>query len=131
MILDTSAVAAVILGESEADRLSEAIAEAAIREMSAVSLLELSIVLESRLGREAEDLITAFVVDLGITIVPFDETQARRALVAWREYGNGRHPAGLNLGDTCSYALAAERADVLAFMGDEFGKTDCLRPETH
>lgn len=130
MILDTSAVVAVILGEPEADRIAEAIAQAPVREISAVSLLELSIVLEARLGREAEDLVTAFMVDLGVRVLPFDELKARRALVAWREYGKGRQPAALNLGDVCSYALAAERGDLLAYKGEDFAKTDCRGIET-
>ena len=127
MTIDSSAVVAILLGEPEAETLSEAIAAAAVREISAVSLLEVSIVLEARLGREAEDLVTAFMVDLRVGVIPFDETQARRALVAWRQFGKGRHPAGLNLGDICSYALAAERGSVLAYKGGDFAKTDCLR----
>ena len=78
-----------------------------------------------RNGLEARDDIAARISDLGMVIRPFDEAQARRAVLAWRQFGKGNHPAALNVGDLSSYSLSAERREPLLFKGEDFGRSDC------
>ncbi len=125
MILDTSALVAILFEEPEAERMARAIAEDPVREMSALSLLELSMVVESRKGPQAIVELESLLNDLHIEILPFDASQSRRAFAAWRRFGKGRHPAALNLGDCCTFALAAERGASILFKGEDFGLTDC------
>lgn len=125
VVLDTSAVAAVILGEPDA----EAFAAAIVRHtgelsLSAATRVELGIVVESRQGAAAVDDLRALLNRLAVTVEPVDARQAMTALVAWRRFGKGRHPAGLNFGDCFSYALARTLGASLLFKGDDFAKTD-------
>jgi ribonuclease VapC len=92
--------------------------------MSGAALAEAYIVAEARQGREAATDLAALLADLDVDVVPFDEEQAEFASSAWRRFGKGRHPAGLNLGDTFSYALAASRGETLLFKGKDFAATD-------
>ena len=109
MVIDSSALVAVLFGEPEAERLTTALAADPVRCISAFSVLETSIVLYRRKGAEAVAEFEALLADLGIEIVPFDAIQARAARVAYERFGKGLHPASLNLGDCCSYALASIR----------------------
>lgn len=124
MVIDTSAVVAILLGEPQARRLAEAIEQGAPRRMSAASLLEASIVIEARKGEEGARDLDLLVYRSGIEIVPFDDEQAEVARLAWRRYGKGRHSAGLNLGDCFSYALAKVTGSALLYIGKDFSQTD-------
>src|SRR5512145_2956666 len=99
MIIDTSALAAILFGEPDAPDIARAIAEDPIRELSAVTALELFIVMEARKGPRGVEEVETLISDLHISIGAFDSSQARRAFAAWRRFGKGRHPAALNLGD--------------------------------
>ena len=124
-MLDTSAVAAVILGEPDA----EAFAAAMVRHagelvLGAVTRVELGIVVEARQGSPAADDLRALLNRLAVSVEPFDGDQAMAALAAWRRFGKGRHPAGLNIGDCFSYALARTLGAPLLFKGNDFAQTD-------
>ncbi len=126
MVLDTSAVTAILLNEPEADRFRAAIADDPVRLMSAVSAVEATCVLESRRGAQAGVELEFFVYKVGIKFVPFDADQLEVARSAWRLYGRGKHPAGLNFGDCAAYALARTAGEPLLFKGGDFAKTDIL-----
>ena len=124
VVVDTSAVVAILLGEPDAGDLLVALGDADPRLISAATLVELGIVLEARLGPVGSGIAERFVRDGGIEVVDFDRTQADRALEGWRRFGKGRHPAGLNLGDCFAYALAVASGQVLLCIGDDFVRTD-------
>ena len=125
MMIDTSAIVAILFAEPEANTLQSAIARDPVRKISAVTFLELNMVVEARKGIAAVAELDALMADLHIAIIPFDGAQARRALLAWRHYGKGRHPAGLNLGDVCTFAAASDQEEPILFKGDDFSRTDC------
>ena len=127
MIIDTSALVAVILGEPDAEAHLRAMSTADDLSVSASTLVEALIVVEARQGPEASADLQALLADLEATVVPFDEDQANAAAGAWARFGKGRHPASLNLGDTFSYALARTTGEPLLFKGDDFSKTDVAR----
>jgi|SRR5208283_3362384 len=129
MVIDSSAILAISLLEPEALRLVKAIADADVRRMSAVNWLETLMVAESRQGVESADQTLLNLRDLDIELVPFDLEQMQEALLAWRRYGKGRHPAGLNLGDCCAYAAAITSGEPLLYKGADFQKTDVARAE--
>ena len=124
MIADTSALLAVILGEPDAEHYLEAMISAESLAVSAATLTEAFIVAEARQGSEAVGDLGALLADLEVEVIAFDETQAEIASSAWRRFGKGNHPAGLNLGDIFSYALAAERGESLLYKGRDFAATD-------
>jgi ribonuclease VapC len=124
MVLDTSALTAVLFDEPERDEFIGKIAAAPRRLISSATLLESSIVVESRRGEVAGRELDLFLHRAKVRTVAVDERQAELARVAWRRYGKGRHPAGLNFGDLFAYALARASADTLLFKGDDFTKTD-------
>lgn len=124
MVIDSSAILAIVLQESEARRMAEAIARAPGRRMSAVNWLETLMVVEARHGVESADEALLILRDLEIQAVPFDLDQMHEARAAWRRFGKGRHPAGLNLGDCCAYAAAITSGEPLLCKGEDFQKTD-------
>jgi len=124
MVIDTSALIALLLGEPEAQRLAEAIANDPKRLVSAFSALEAGIVIEARKGESGGREFDLLLHRTQTVIVPMDADQYEIARLAWRTYGKGRHPAGLNIGDCCSYALAKHSGDSLLFKGDDFSQTD-------
>lgn len=124
MIVDPSAVLAVLFGELDAQRFDEAMARAPRCRMSAVGFLEAAIVLESRSGPSAGSDLDAFLQAAEIELVPVTPEQARTARLAWRRFGKGNHPAGLNFGDCFSYALAETAREPLLFKGEDFALTD-------
>ena len=124
MVIDTSAVIAILLREDEAPRFAEAIEQAAPRLLSAASLLEASMVIETRKGETGGRELDLFIYRAGIEIVAVDHEQAEVARIAWRRYGKGRHPAGLNYGDCFAYALTKVSGSPLLFKGDDFNQTD-------
>jgi ribonuclease VapC len=126
MIVDSSALVAIVLVEPGWERLRECLARAADARVSAMSLVEAGMVLESRLGPAGAVQLDDLLLDAELTVVPFDEAQARLAREAFRRFGRGRHPAGLNFGDCCVYALARQRGESLLFVGEDFARTDVL-----
>ena len=127
VVVDTSAVTAVVFGEPDAEMfLSVMLANAGDLQMSAGTAVEVGILVEARQGAEATKDLAILVDRLGMATVPVDRVQADVAVAAWRRFGKGRHPAGLNLGDCFSYALAKLTAAPLLFKGRDFAQTDIL-----
>jgi ribonuclease VapC len=124
MVLDTSALLAIFLAELERKPFLEAILQAETRMISAATVLETGIVLEARRGESAGREFDLFVVRANLQIVPVDSEQAEIARSAWRKYGKGRHPAGLNFGDCFAYALAKSAGEPLLSKGNDFAETD-------
>ena len=124
MILDTSALVAVLFREPEAALFAGLIHDADRCLMSAASYLELSIVMERQTRPDAESQREMFFRRAGIVIEPFTVEQAHIARQAFHDFGKGRHPAGLNFGDCFSYALAKFTGEPLLFKGEDFSKTD-------
>lgn len=124
MIVDTSALAAILFGEGDALAYARALLDEGGAAISAANLVELTMVVEGRAGAgagpEVDDLLNRF----DISILPVTRQQAEMARQAWRRFGRGRHPAALNLGDCFSYALAMDRGQPLLFKGDDFAQTD-------
>jgi ribonuclease VapC len=127
MVIDTSAILAIFLDEPDAADLERRIAEDPVRLISAATLVEAAIVIEARLGDPGGREFDLWLHRLGAETVPVDADQAETARRAWRRYGKGRHPAGLNYGDCFAYALAATRGEALLFKGNDFGRTDLGR----
>lgn len=130
MILDTSALFAILGDEPERRSFNEAIEAAENRRMSVATYVEISIVLEARHGAEGSRELDLFLDRAAIELVPVDIEQARLARRAWNRFGKGRHPAALNFGDCFSYALAAALGEPLLFKGDDFAKTDIVPART-
>ena len=124
MIVDTSAALAILLREPDAARFEEAIADAWPRRMSAVALLEATMVIEGRGGVGAGNDLDAFLARARVELVPVTAEQADTARHAWRRFGKGNHPAALNFGDCFAYALAAVTGEPLLFKGEDFALTD-------
>ena len=126
MVIDTSAIVAIALNEPEAAAFERQIAADPVRLISAATVLETAIVLESRLGEPGGAEFDLWLHKAAVEIAPVDSQQADRARRAWRRYGKGRHPAGLNFGDCFAYALAVTTEQPLLFKGDDFARTDIL-----
>lgn len=124
MVVDTSALVAILLAEPEAASFVKSIERAAICRCSAVSLLEASIVIESRRGQNGLLRLDLLIAEAAIEIVPFRLSDARSARRAYRRFGKSIHPAGLNFCDCVAYALAFDTGDTLLFKGEDFLKTD-------
>jgi len=124
MVIDTSALVAIFLGEPERKSLLEAILGAGIRLVSAANVLETGIVLETKRGESAGREFDLFVVRANLQVEPVDAEQVEFARSAWRRYGKGRHPAALNFGDCFAYALARSTAEPLLAKGTDFAMTD-------
>ena len=127
MVIDPSAVIAILLREPEAEGLTLRLRRAHARRRSTASLFEAGIVLDQRVGLQPDepvDELYALLQQVKIELVPFTEDHAQIARVAYRRYGKGRHPAGLNFGDCISYALAKSLDEPLLFKGSDFSLTD-------
>lgn len=124
MIIDTSALMAILRLEPEAEGLLGAIRSTGTRVMSAATFVEASIVAEGRDGEQGLRELDAALARLRIDIAPFTANQAMHARRAYRRFGKGRHPAALNMGDCFSYALAKETGEPLLFKGKDFSRTD-------
>ncbi len=127
MVIDTSAMTAIALDEPEAARFEQLIASDPVRLISAATVLETAMVLETRLGEAAGRELDLWLLNTGVDIIAVDTDQADVARRAWRRFGKGRHPAGLNFGDCFSYALAFTRQEPLLFKGTDFSQTDIGR----
>jgi ribonuclease VapC len=128
MVIDTSAILAIALNEPDASEIEVRIADDTVRLISAATLLEATMVIETRLGDTGGREFDLWLLRIGAEIVPFDAEQADAARRAWRRYGKGHHAAALNYGDCFSYALAVTRGEPLLFKGQDFAKTDIGRP---
>jgi ribonuclease VapC len=126
MIVDTSAIIAVVNGEADASLYAAALADAPAARISAANWLEAAIVADARFGPLAYRF-DALIADAGIEVVPVTPRQADLARAAYRRFGKGNHPAGLTFGDCFAYALAAERGEPLLFKGNDFAQTDVTR----
>ncbi len=125
MIVETSAVIAILRGEPEALHCAHAIESAAQRRMSAVSFVEAAVVVDGSRDPVLSRRFDEFIREAGIVIEPVTETQARIAREAYRDFGKGSgHAAKLNFGDCFAYALARSTGEPLLFKGDDFGYTD-------
>ena len=124
MIVDSSAVVAILNREPEAERYEEAIATAIQPRISVASLLEASIVVEARGGVAAGDQLDLLVQRFGIALEPVTTEQLAAARRAWRRFGRGNHPAALNFGDCFAYALAETTGEPLLYKGEDFARTD-------
>ena len=124
MVVDTSALLAILQDEPERRSFNEALEAADARLISVVTLVETSILIESRYGAEGLRDLDLLLERAGIELVPVDVEQARIARGAWSRFGKGRHPAGLNFGDCFSYALARVLGEPLLYKGDDFSRTD-------
>ena len=129
MIVDSSAVVAILGNEVEADSLQDAIEEASTCRISAVNYFETAIVIDSRRNPVLSRGFDDFVRQMQIMIESVTPGQARLAREAYRDFGKGRHRAGLNFGDCFAYALAKEKGEPLLFKGDDFRRTDVEEAE--
>jgi ribonuclease VapC len=124
MVIDTSALVAIFLGEPERNPFLEHILQAETKLLSAANAFETGIVLEAKRGEAAGREFDLFVVRAQLEIVSVDAEQADIARSAWRKYGKGRHAAGLNFGDCFAYALAKFSGEKLLAKGEDFRFTD-------
>ncbi len=124
MVIDSSALIAILFGEPEAQGYSDAIADDSVRLMAAPNVVETGIVIENTLGEDGRRELELLLYKAKIKIEPFDADQTDIALEAYRQYGKGQHPAGLNFGDCFSYALSKSSGEPLLFKGNDFSKTD-------
>lgn len=124
MVIDTSAIVAIAQNEPEAPVFERLIADDPIRLISAATMLETAMVLETRFGEPGGAELDLWLAKANVEIVAVGAEHADQARRAWRRYGKGRHPAGLNYGDCFSYALAKLTSESLLFKGNDFSQTD-------
>ncbi len=124
MVIDTSALIAILLDEPEAAAFAKAISADSRRLISAASALETAIVIEARRGPAGGRELDLLLHRARIEVVPFTASHYESARAAWRRFGRGNHPARLNFGDCCAYALAQSSGEALLFKGDDFVLTD-------
>ncbi|MBF0240671.1 MAG: type II toxin-antitoxin system VapC family toxin [SAR324 cluster bacterium] len=126
MVIDTSAIIAILLGEPEGMPLSHSIVQDNKRIISSFSVLESSIVIEAKKGPSGKKELDLLLHRIMAEIIPFNIDQMEIARIAWSKFGKGRHPASLNIGDCCSYALSKYSGEALLFKGEDFSKTDLV-----
>jgi ribonuclease VapC len=124
MILDSSAIVAILFQESGYEAVLDKLVTAVEVGIGAPTLVECSIVLSARLNQDARGLLARFLEEANVTIVPFTDAHYGTAAGAWLKYGKGRHPAGLNFGDCLTYAIAKLTVMPLLCVGDDFAQTD-------
>ena len=124
VVIDTSALLAILLGEPERGKLLQLLSESETRLLSAANALETAMVVESRRGEAAGRELDLFLHRTKIEIVAVDEEQFSITRFAWRKFGRGRHPAALNFGDCFAYALTKTSSEPLLAKGDDFRRTD-------
>jgi ribonuclease VapC len=124
MVIDTSALIAILFGEPEALSFTRVLAGETLKWISSFNALETGIVVEARKGEAGGREFDLLMHRAQIEIVAMNADQAELARAAWRKYGKGNHPAGLNIGDCCAYALAKYSGEPLLFKGDDFSQTD-------
>jgi len=126
VIVDTSAIIAILFNEEDAQIYAEAITQAESCRMSAATFVETAIVVEAQTKNNGGRQLDAFIRRAAIAIEPVTEEQAHIARQAFIDFGKGRHPAGLNYGDCFSYALSKTTREPLLFKGKDFAKTDLI-----
>jgi ribonuclease VapC len=124
MVIDTSALVAILQGEPERRAFIDAIDGADAPRLSTASFVEASIVVEARFGPDGVHALDRFLDRAGVELVAVDREQSLLARSAFSRFGRGRHPAGLNYGDCFAHALATALAEPLLFKGDDFARTD-------
>jgi ribonuclease VapC len=124
MVVDTSAVIAILFSEPETESLVRALADDPKKMISAFNALESAIVIEAKKGETGGRELDLLLHRARIEIISLNGDQVELALTAWRKYGKGNHPAGLNIGDCCAYALAKYSGEPLLFKGKDFSQTD-------
>jgi len=124
IVVDSSAAVAILLKEAGWEVLRDALLSTERAVMSAATLLEAGMVMEGRLGEAGGLDLDRLIAEGRVDIVPFDASQAAIAREAFRRFGKGRHPAGLNLGDCFASALAAHLDEPLLYTGRDFARTD-------
>ncbi len=124
MIVDSSAILAILFHEADARHYADAIAAASPCRMSVATILETCMVAESRGGAVAADNLDALLESAGIEPVPVTVEQMKAARQAWQRFGRGNHRAALNFGDCFAYALASVTGEPLLFKGEDFPQTD-------
>jgi ribonuclease VapC len=124
VVIDTSAVMAILTREPAAERLVAALDADPTRLISAATVVEASLVLLGRYGDAGEPLLDRLLRGIGAEVVPVGDDQVTLARDAALRFGRGRHPAALNFGDCFSYALSLSRGEPLLFVGDDFARTD-------
>ncbi len=124
MVIDTSAIIAILQDEPERASMISAMETDNLRLISSVTMVETSIVIEARFGALGIRELDLLIREAGLEIAAFDEAQSLIAREAYRLFGKGRHLAGLNFGDCCTYALARSTRQPVLFKGDDFGHTD-------
>jgi len=126
VIIDTSALVAILDQEPEAKRIVRTLASAPERTLSAANLVEAGIVMQARRGDDGARDLDLLLAKLRVDIAAVTASQADIARKAFRRYGRGRHPANLNFGDCFAYALAKDKSAPLLFKGNDFGQTDVM-----
>lgn len=124
MIVDSSALIALIFREPEAERIVASLAEAELVAIGAPTLAETAIVLAAKLGEASRAILSRLVEDLDLIVLPFTAAHGREAREAFLRFGRGRHPAALNYGDCLTYATAKLAGQPLLFVGEDFNRTD-------
>lgn len=124
MVVDSSAIVAILFNEPERNAFADALSAAAVRLMSSVNVLEAAVVVSSRKGPHGARELDLLLHRAEIEVTPFTPDHLRLARDVYERYGKGRHPAGLNLGDCCAYALARYTGEPLLFKGNDFQRTD-------
>lgn len=124
MVIDSSALLAILLAEPERDEFLKALIREPEKSISVATVFETAMVLESRKGNLAAKELDLFITDAGIQIVSVDVIQLGHARGAFHAYGKGRHPAGLNFGDCFTYALAKALGEPVLAKGNDFPRTD-------
>ncbi|MBN9418016.1 hypothetical protein ABS71_16200 [bacterium SCN 62-11] len=127
MTLDSSAILAILLREKESAELLRLLQAAPTVRVGAPTLVETTIVLDKRMGEDSLPLLERFLEAFQVLVVDFTASDWRLAVGAYRRYGKGNHPAGLNLGDCFSYATAAGVDETLLYIGNDFSQTDRAR----
>ena len=124
MVVDTSAIVAILLDEPDAAALERLLVADPIRLIAATCVLEARMVVATRRGEHALAEIDLWLATIDASIIPADAELVDMATQAWLAYGKGRHPAGLNFADCLSYALAKRTGEPLLFKGEGFARTD-------
>ena len=124
MVIDTSALLAILKVEPEAVALIDRLSQAGPRRLSTATLLETRLVIERQIGEAGQAELDHLLAAADITTVPLEEIHVHWALVGWRRFGKGQHRAALNFGDCFSYGLAMALEAPLLFKGDDFAATD-------
>lgn len=124
MIIDTSAIVALLVKEPGYEEILDKLAGDSSPAVNAATLTEAGIVMSARIGDDARGMLARFIQEGGIEVLPFADAHYSAAVDAWLRYGKGRHPASLNFGDCLTYAAAALSGEPLLCVGSDFAKTD-------